>query len=174
MNEQLATFFRENALFLIVLLGLVGAFILFRTKGTAVASVDAAGVPVFSEHEDIANARIRFASGCVANLTSSRVSMERMRKIRIFEENAYVSTDYGEQQVLVYRKKPGDLVEGMTPMDLISVDPLDVQRVEPLKLELASFVACVRKRARPIVAGEDALAALELAQRIMDCIRETQ
>jgi len=142
--------------------------------GTAVASVDAVGVPVFSEYEDIANARIRFASGCVANLTSSRVSMDRMRKIRVFEENAYVSTDYSEQRVLVYRKKPGDLAVGMTPMDLISVDPLEVKREEPLKLELASFVECVRKRERPIVAGEDALAALELAERIMDCIRTRQ
>ncbi|GMV90982.1 MAG: oxidoreductase [Candidatus Hydrogenedentota bacterium] len=140
--------------------------------GEPVTAVDAVGVPVFSKQEDIANARIRFASGCVANITCSRVSVERMRKIRIFARESYVSTDYSAQEVLVYRKKPGPLEEGMTPMDLISVEPLDVHKDEPLKLELASFVQCVRERRRPLVSGEDALEALALAQQVVDFIRE--
>ena len=137
-----------------------------------VVSVDAVGVPVFSNSEDIANARIRFASGCVVNLTASRVSMERMRKIRIFEPNAYVSTNYSEQEVLVYRKKPGAIEPGADPMQFISIDALPVTREEPLKLELESFVHSVRDRTRPEVAGEDGLEALVLAQRIVDFIRD--
>ncbi|MBI5093769.1 MAG: Gfo/Idh/MocA family oxidoreductase [Candidatus Hydrogenedentes bacterium] len=137
-----------------------------------VVFVDAVGVPVFSKSEDIANVRIRFASGCVANLTCSRVSMERMRKIRIFSNDAYVSTDYSEQAVVVYRKKPGPLEPGMTPMDLITVESMNVHKDEPLKLELASFVECVRTRNRPLVAGEDGLAALRLAQQVIGSIRE--
>jgi len=140
--------------------------------GEPVTAVDAVGVSVFSKYEDIANARIRFASGCVANITCSRVSVERMRKIRIFARDSYVSTDYSAQEVLVYRKKPGPLEEGMTPMDLITVEPLDVHKDEPLKLELASFVQCVRDRRRPVVSGEDALEALALAQQVVDSIRE--
>jgi len=139
--------------------------------GGKVESVDAIGVPVFSMSEDIANARIRFASGCVANLTSSRVSMERLRKIRIFEANAYVSTDYTEQEVLVYRKKPGPIPEGVSPMDCIEVEPLPVGRDEPLKCELAAFATCVQTSQRPLVTGEDGLAALELAHEITTFIR---
>ncbi|MBN2307739.1 MAG: Gfo/Idh/MocA family oxidoreductase [Candidatus Hydrogenedentes bacterium] len=140
--------------------------------GTEVTNVDAAGASVFSASEDIANARLRFASGCVANITASRVSMERMRKIRVFAENAYVSTDYSAQEVLVYRKKAGPIDPSANPMEQIEIEPLAVEREEPLKLELRSFVRCVRDQARPVVSGEDALAALELAQRVVDAIRE--
>lgn len=140
--------------------------------GTAPVSVDGVGVPVFSKYEDIANARIRFASGCVANLTCSRVSMDRMRKIRIFSPEMYVSTDYSAEEVLIYRKRPGQLAPGQNPMDLISVESLPVKHEEPLRMELASFVHCVRERCRPVVNGEDALEALKLAQQIIDCIRE--
>lgn len=139
--------------------------------GTPVESVDAIGVPVFSPYEDIANARIRFESGCVANVTCSRVSMDRMRKIRIFEEDAYVSTDYSEQEVLVYRKKAGKLEPGISPMELITVDPLDVSRDEPLKLELQSFIRCVRNADRPACSGEDGVRTLRLADRILKAIR---
>lgn len=145
--------------------------IVLALDGTPAVAVDAIGLPVFSPQEDIANARIRFASGCIANLTASRVSVERMRKIRIFEADAYLSTDYSAQEVLVYRKKEGPLKQGMSPMDLITVEPLPVHRDEPLKLELTSFIECVRERKRPKVSGEDALAALELAQRVLDAGR---
>lgn len=141
--------------------------------GTDLVSVDGAGVPVFSKYEDIANARIRFASGCVANLTCSRISMDRMRKIRVFSPTMYASTDYSAEEVLIYRKMAGELAPGQNPMDLISVESLPVSHEEPLRLELASFVECVRERTRPLVNGEDALKALELAQQIIDNIRET-
>lgn len=137
-----------------------------------VETVDAIGVPVFSPHEDIANARLKFASGCVANLTCSRISPDRMRKIRVFEPDAYLSTDFTEQEVRVYRRKPGPVPPGVPPMAWVSVESLPVQREEPLKLELESFIECVRGRTRPRVSGEDGLAALELAQRIVDVIRE--
>ena len=139
--------------------------------GSPVVQVDAVGVPVFSKYEDIANARIRFESGCVANLTCSRISMERMRKIRVFEQDAYLSTDYSEQEVLVYRKKPGRVEPGHSPMELVTVESLPVERDEPLKRELQSFVDCVRNGRRPVVSGEDGLAALELAQRVINAIR---
>jgi len=145
--------------------------ILLALVGKEVAQVDAIGVPVFSKFEDIANARIRFANGCVANVTASRVSMEKMRKIRIFASDAYVSTDYSAQEVIIYRKKPGEMEANVTPMEMIDIEPLDVHKEEPLKRELESFVTCVRERKRPLVSGEDALAALRLAQRVMDAIR---
>lgn len=146
--------------------------IVLGLAGSPVVSLDAVGVSVFSEQEDIANARLRFASGCVANLTASRVAAERMRKIRVFAGDAYLSTDYAAQEVMVYRRKPGSVPTGVSPMDHIAVEPLPVVRDEPLKLEIQSFIDCVRQRRRPVVAGEDALAALELAQQIADFIRE--
>ncbi len=146
--------------------------ILLAMDRSGVASVDAVGVPVFSVFEDIANARIRFNSGCVANLTSSRVSVERMRKIRIFEQDAYMSTDYKDQQVLVYRKRPNVAAGAVaSPMDLIEIEPLEVEREEPLRLELMSFLHCVRERAVPVVSGRDGLAALQLAEEIIAAIR---
>jgi predicted dehydrogenase len=146
--------------------------IVFALTHSEVVSIDAVGVPVFSESEDIANVRLRFASGCVANLTSSRVSLEKMRKIRIFEDNAYVSTDYSAQEVVVYRKKPGAIPEGANPMEHIEIQPLDVKKDEPLKLELASFIDCVRTGKPPVVSGEDGLRALRLARDIIAFIRE--
>ncbi len=145
--------------------------IVLRLAGAEVISMDAVGVPVFSEEEDIANVRLRFASGCVANLTSSRISMERMRKIRIFDPNAYVSTDYSAQEVLVYSKKPGPLPTDANPMEHIAVRPLPVRKEEPLKLELEAFLACVRDGHTPVVSGEDGVRALKLAWRIINEMR---
>ncbi len=136
-----------------------------------VVSIDAVGVAVFSEEEDIANVRLRFASGCVANITASRISPERMRKIRIFEDDAYVSTDYSQKELIVYRKKPGALPAGTSPMEWITVEPQEVSQDEPLHLELASFIDCVRTRQRPIVSGEDGLRALELAHDVLRHMR---
>lgn len=136
-----------------------------------VVSLDAVGVPVFSPQEDIANVRLRFASGAVANLTASRVSLERMRKIRIFEANAYVSTDYSAQEVVVYRKKQGDFAPDANPMEQIEIQPLDVQKDEPLRAELAHFVDCVRSGTAPAVTAEDGIRALELAEQITAFIR---
>lgn len=145
--------------------------IILAMDPSGVAAVDASGVAVFSPTVDIANARIRFQSGCVANLTASRISVERMRKIRLFSAEAYVSTDYSEQEVMVYRKKDGPVPEGVNPMMHIAIEPLPVTREEPLKLEIADFVDCVRTRRQPIVTGHDGLNALALAEQIAEAIR---
>ena len=97
-----------------------------------------------------------------------------MRKIRIFDPNAYLSTDYSAQEVLVYLKKPGPIPAGVNPMECITVEPLPVERDEPLKLELASFVRAVREDRPAMVTGEDGLRALALVERITAQIRENR
>jgi predicted dehydrogenase len=126
-------------------------------------SIEAVGVPVLTDKFDIANARLRFASGCIANVTASRIHKERVRKIRFFQPDAYVSIDYAEQEVEGYR-----LVrrEGERPQ--IQGGKLPVTREEPLKRELTDFVRAVRDRRRPLVSGDDGLRALTLAQAIAD------
>ena len=121
-----------------------------------VQSIDAVGVSVLSRREDIANARIRFENGCVANVTSSRISPERMRKIRVFQEDAYLSLDYQNQSGEIYRKGP-------TGIERASVE---IEKEEPLKRQLVSFIECARTGLRPKVSGFEATAALELAVEI--------
>ncbi|MCA1901874.1 MAG: Gfo/Idh/MocA family oxidoreductase [Candidatus Hydrogenedens sp.] len=138
---------------------------------SAIVSLDAVGVAVFSQSEDIANVRIRFQSGCVANLTASRVSMDRLRKIRIFSDKEYVSTDYSSQSLLIYRKKPGVIPQNCNPMEFIEITPINVSDEEPLRVELTSFINSVRNGTPPEVTGEDGLKALELATQIVEQIR---
>jgi predicted dehydrogenase len=121
-----------------------------------VQSIDAVGVPVLSRGEDIANARLRFENGCVANVTSSRVSPERMRKIRVFQEDAYLSLDYQNQSGEIYRRAGGRITR----------DKVEIEREEPLKLQLTSFVECASTGREPRVSGFHATAALELAMEI--------
>ena len=126
-------------------------------------SIEAVGVPVLTDKLDIANARLRFASGCIANVTASRISKERVRKIRFFQADAYVSIDYAEQEVEGYRLLRRD---GERPQ--IQGGKLPVTREEPLRRELADFVRAVRDQRRPLVNGDDGLRALSLAQAIAD------
>ncbi|PYX30972.1 MAG: oxidoreductase, partial [Acidobacteria bacterium] len=121
-----------------------------------VQNIDAVGIAVLSKGEDIANARIRFENGCVANITSSRISPERMRKIRVFQEDAYLSLDYEKQAGEIYR-----LVNGK-----ITRDKVPIEREEPLKQQLVSFVECASTGRAPRVSGLQATAALELAVEI--------
>jgi predicted dehydrogenase len=121
-----------------------------------VQSIDAVGVPVLSKGEDIANARLRFEDGCVANITSSRISPERMRKIRVFQEDAYLSLDYQNQSGEIYRRANGRITR----------DKVAIAREEPLKRQLMSFVECARTGREPRVSGFQATAALELAVEI--------
>jgi len=121
-----------------------------------VQSIDAVGVPVLSRHEDIANARIRFENGCVANVTSSRISPERMRKIRVFQEDAYLSLDYQNQSGEIYRRTANGIERA----------PVEIEQEEPLKRQLLSFIECARTGLRPKVSGFEATAALELAVEI--------
>ncbi|MGZ5537258.1 MAG: Gfo/Idh/MocA family oxidoreductase, partial [Chthoniobacterales bacterium] len=118
--------------------------------------IDAVGVPVLSRGEDIANARLRFENGCVANVTSSRISPETMRKIRVFQEDAYLSLDYGKQSGEIYRRT----ATGITR------EPVEIENEEPLKRQLASFVECAATGRAPKVSGLQATAALELAVEI--------
>lgn len=150
-----------------------------------VASVDAVGIPVLSASEDIANARLRFANGCVANLTASRVSAERMRKIRVFSggvNTSYVSLDYRAQEGFIYRIAREGEQESSLLKKLLSArdsaivsefggkkivrEPVPIEKDEPLKLELQSFIRCVREQETPIVSGESAKRALDLAMEI--------
>jgi predicted dehydrogenase len=126
-------------------------------------SMEAVGVPVLTGRVDIANARVRFANGCIANLTASRISRERVRKIRFFQPAAYLSIDYAAQKVELWR-----LVKTEGRMPSIQGGDVDVVNEEPLKRELADFIAAVRARRAPEVTGEDGLRALALAQRITD------
>ena len=126
-------------------------------------SIEAVGVPVLTDKFDIANARLRFSTGCIANVTASRISKERVRKIRFFQPDAYVSIDYAEQEVEGYRLKRR---EGQRPE--IQGGKLPVTREEPLKRELTDFIQAVRDKRRPLVSGEDGRRALALAQAIAE------
>jgi predicted dehydrogenase len=155
-----------------------------------VTSVDAVGIPVLSQSEDIANARLRFARGCVANLTVSRVSPERMRKIRVFSGGAmksYISLDYRAQEGFIYRIARDDETESSLLKKLLRAkdtaivsefggkrivrEPVPIAKEEPLKLELQHFVQCVRAQRTPVVSGESAKLALDLALEITRQIR---
>jgi len=128
-----------------------------------VVAVEAVGVAVLTPKPDIANARLKFASGCIANITASRISKDRIRKIRIFQRDAYLSVDYAAQEVERWR-----LVKGNGAMPAIDGGKLEVVQEEPLKRELADFVAAVQEKRAPGVTGADGLRAIELAQRITD------
>ena len=150
-----------------------------------VKEVDGVGVPVLSASEDIANARLKFENGCVANLTVSRVSPERMRKIRVFsggETTSYVSLDYQKQEGYIYRIAADGAEESSLWQKLLHAkdsaivsefggkkvvrEPVPLAKDEPLKLELQHFVECVRERQTPKVSGEAGRQALEVALEI--------
>jgi len=158
-----------------------------------VVSVDAVGIPVLSKSEDIANARLRFANGCVANLTASRISPERLRKIRVFSGGAqpsYISLDYREQKGFIYRLAGDDAEKSSLLKMLLSAndsaivsefagkkivrEPVPIAKDEPLKLELAHFVECVRERRTPKVSGASAKHALDVAFEITSQIRKAE
>ncbi|MCX6905975.1 MAG: Gfo/Idh/MocA family oxidoreductase [Verrucomicrobia bacterium] len=157
------------------------------------AGLDAVGIPVLSASEDIANARLRFANGCVANLTASRVSPERMRKIRVFSggpQTSYISLDYRAQEGFIYRiAREGEAESSLLKKLLHAKDaaivsefggrrivrePVPITKDEPLKLELEGFVECVRKHQTPEVSGESARRALEVAFEITRQIEHAQ
>ena len=126
-----------------------------------IKSISAVGVNVLSDSEDIANARIEFRRGCIANVTASRVSADNMRKIRVFQRDAYISLDYVKQAGLIYRKADGGITSA----------PVPTERAEPLKLELESFFDSIRTGSRPAVSAEQGKLALEIAMEITREIR---
>ena len=132
-----------------------------------IESVEAVGVPVLTPRVDIANARLRFRNGCIANLTASRISREAVRKIRFFQRDAYVSIDTGARDVEMWSVVPQD---GGAPK--IGGGKIAVAADEPLKGELEDFVAAVRERRAPAVSGEEGRAALALAVRIVELMAQ--
>lgn len=128
-----------------------------------VVDVRAVGVPVLTDKVDITNVRLELENGAVANLTASRVSQDRVRKIRFFGSESYISVDTKEQEVKGYRLANG------------TIQPIEVSvtKQQPLAAELGAFLECVRTRRAPLVSGEDGLAAVELALRVAGAIEES-
>ena len=157
--------------------------ILYLSK-SKVKKIDAVGVNVIADKEDIANARIQFENGCVANITASRVSFEPMRRIRLFSENSYISLDYQKQEVLIYKKSPkltlksidtgNKGVSNITDLknfsfgDMLKIERIIMDNQEPLRKELESFIDCVKNGKQPVVSGEEGIVAIKIA----DVIRE--
>lgn len=137
--------------------------ILLSMTGTMPSQVSAAGIPVLSHKADIANVRLEFPSGCIANLTASRVSTERVRKLRFFQPKQYVSVDYAKQELLAIAVDDSRQVRFL---------PQNVIKNEPLKLQFQAFLDSIRTRQRPAVDGEAATRALELASIILQKIEE--
>jgi predicted dehydrogenase len=137
--------------------------IVLALTGQKPEEIRAAGISILSPKVDIANVRLQFPDGCVANLTASRVSTERVRKLRLFQPHEYISLDYSRQDVVRFRVNP--------PMK-IDFAALPVVKSEPLRLEIEEFVESIGSRRAPRVTGEQACAALEVAQMILDKIEE--
>ena len=153
--------------------------IILDLSKSKVKKIDAVGVGVISDKEDIANARIQFENGCVANITASRVSFEPMRKIRLFSENSYISLDYHKQEAIIYRKSPEltpkSIITENTDVstikdlksfvfgDLLKIERIKMNNQEPLRKELESFVSCINNDEQPVVSGEDGIKAIKAA-----------
>lgn len=130
-----------------------------------VKSVYASGMPVLSHKIDISSVRVEFENGAVANITCSRISAEQMRKLRVFQPGKYISVDYLNQKLVTFSLVPETNPEGKSKF-AFEKTITDVVPEEPLKAEITSFIECVQKRSRPIVAGEEGLRALEIAMEI--------
>jgi predicted dehydrogenase len=135
--------------------------------GAPISTIDAIGTPVFSEEIDIANARIRFANGCVANATASRVSLKTERKLRVFEDDAYLSLDLQQKILTVIRKRTPQDGPGPLP---VSIEEQNLEQGDALKAEIDSFLDCIRTGKPPVVTGEAGLTALETATRITELV----
>jgi predicted dehydrogenase len=139
--------------------------VILSMVSSSVRAVEAVGVPVLTPNVDIANARIRFANGCIANLTSSRVSSKRERMIRVFQPNAYIAVDYDRRHVRVCRR-----VEDGSNGPSLSLSDEHIDEGDALEDEIASFVDTVARRGTPAVSAWDGLKALEVARTIMECM----
>ena len=135
--------------------------IVLDLAGESPEEIRAAGISILSDKVDIANVRLAFPGGCVANLTASRVSTERVRKLRLFQPHQYISLDYQKQEAAVFT---------VSGAQQIGFQPLAVAKDEPLRLEIEAFLEAVRNRSTPLVSGEDGLRALEVALSILDKI----
>jgi predicted dehydrogenase len=127
---------------------------------SSVVSMQAIGVNVLTEHEDIANARLNFKNGAVANITASRISPKSMRKIRLFQENAYISLDYEAQEALIYEKQGNKITRRK----------INIKKEKPLQKELQSFIWCIKEKKAPLVSGQEGRDALAIATKILEKI----
>jgi len=136
--------------------------------GSPIVSIDAVGTSVFSSELDIANARIRYANGCVANTTASRVSMKMERKLRLFQDDAYVSIDLQQKVLTIVRKPPAGA--SVTPGQ-VSIEERSFEQGDALRFEIEAFLRSIREGRPPVVSGEDGLRALETAIRITEMVQ---
>ena len=136
--------------------------------GAPIESIDAVGASVFSSGLDIANARIRYANGCVANTTASRVSMKMERKLRLFQDDAYVSIDLQQKVLTIVRKPPASAAAA--PGQVV-IEERTYEQGDALKLEIEAFLRAIRDGRPPVVSGEDGLRALETAIRITEMVQ---
>jgi len=162
--------------------------IILSLAASPVERVEACGVPVLGEKEDICNARFVFENGCVANVTASRVSTKSLRKIRLFSRDSYITIDYAARQALIYRKSPRLTVDvaralkngatsladfaGMSFPELLDIRDVELDDHEPLSKELEAFVTAVETGAAPPVSGRDGLEAVETAERVLSAVAE--
>jgi predicted dehydrogenase len=144
--------------------------IIAHLVGRPLLKVDAVGVPVLTENVDIANARLTFAGGAVANVTASRVSFKSERSLRIFQPDVYIVLDYGNKKLKMYSKSS---VREAGKLPQISIAEHDVEERDALADQIDSFLECVELRKTPVVSGEDGLRALELADRIRHAFQES-
>jgi predicted dehydrogenase len=139
--------------------------------GAPIESIDAIGASVFSGEIDIVNARLRFQGGCVANTTASRISLKQERKIRIFQDDAYLSIDMQQKILSVIRKK--DAAATVESPAQVSIEEESFEQGDALRDEIAAFLNAVRTRSEPIVTGEDGLRALETAMQITELVQKS-
>jgi len=135
--------------------------------GKPVTQVEAFGAKVLSSHEDIAKVRLHFEGGCIADLSASRISLKKYRRIRIFQKNAYLSLDYAAPELKVYRKKT-EVVKSLRDIQILTPK---LAKKDPLALELDHFLQCVREKRSPIIAGEHGRDALRLAQEVLEKLK---
>ncbi|MHC4818571.1 MAG: Gfo/Idh/MocA family oxidoreductase [Planctomycetota bacterium] len=166
--------------------------IILHFVGSKVQRVDAVGIGILSEHEDIANVRLTFANGAVANVTASRVAVQTMRKIRVFSRDSYITLDYGSREGVIFKKSskltldvvhkisedPASLADlrGKESVfgELLHSETIPLPAHDPLEKELANFIAAVREGGRPVVTGEHGVEVLEIADAILESIRQSQ
>lgn len=142
--------------------------IILNLVDAEVESVEAVGVPVVTDKADIANARLQFDNGCVANVTASRVSNVAVRKTRLFQPDEYVSIDYAAQKIAIFRREKG--AEGIPR---VVEEDITIERQDALMEEIRAFITCVEKREQPLVSGREGKRALLVAQQIQEAIRKS-
>jgi predicted dehydrogenase len=135
--------------------------------GSELTDVEAIGIPVLSENIDIANARVKFKNGCIANITSSRVSVSPVRKIRIFQPDSYISIDFQKNRIGVFR------IDRSSGTPQIAAEEVEFTKGDALEAEIRAFTECVRTRRKPIVSGVEGRTALAMAKRVLTALEES-